>query len=122
MHDNCYGNAVLTGDKWIGSWVSRIIHSHAYQAGGTAIFITWDEGWEPNLDEHNHQSCVGRNTDNSCHIATIVISPYTPHYTRSSVLFNHYSLLKTSEMLLGVPYLGAAGAHSTIALKDPFKL
>ncbi len=122
MHDNCYGNAVLTGDRWIASWVSRIIHSSAYQGGGTAIFITWDEGWEPNLNEHNHESCVGRTSDNSCHVATIVISPYTPHGTRSAVLFNHYSLLKTAEMLLGVPYVGAAGAHSTIALKDPFKL
>jgi phosphatidylinositol-3-phosphatase len=123
MHDNCYGTQVLTGDRWIESWVTRIVRSSAYQSGGTAIFITWDEGWEPNLDNHNHESCVGRNTDQSCHVATIVISPYTPHGTRSSTLFNHYSLLKTVEMLFTIPeHVGAAGAASTISMVAPFKL
>ena len=123
MHDNCYGTQVLTGDRWIQAWVTRIVHSHAYQAGGTAIFITWDEGWEPDLNSHNHESCIGRNNDESCHVATLVISPYTPHGIRSAGFFNHYSLLKTSEQLLGMPeYLGAAKAASTVSMRGAFHL
>src|ERR671937_2446853 len=39
MHD-C---SVQTGDSWLSSWVPKILASSSYQAGGTALVITYDE-------------------------------------------------------------------------------
>jgi hypothetical protein len=80
-----------TADTWLGSWIGRITSSAAYRAGNTAVFVTWDEG-------------VGSNQ----RIATVVIAPTVPRGTRVSVHLTHYSLLRTTEDLLGLPRLGAA--------------
>jgi hypothetical protein len=59
-----------------------------------AIFITWDED-DGSADQH---------------IPTLVVSPRTRPGTRSATRFNHYSLLRTTEEILGLPArLGAAG-------------
>jgi hypothetical protein len=45
-----------------------------------------------------------------------VISPSTTPGTQSAMLFNHYSLLRTTEQLLGLPLLGqASGAGSMVS-------
>jgi phospholipase C len=80
-----------TADSWLGTWLGRITASPAYRSGDTAVFVTWDEG-------------VGSNQ----HIATVVVAPTVPRGTRSSLRFTHYSLLRTTEDLLGLPRLGAA--------------
>jgi phospholipase C len=80
-----------TADSWLGSWLARITSSAAYHAGNTAVFVTWDEG-------------VGSNQ----RIATVVVAPTVPRGTRVAVHFTHYSLLRTTEELLGLPRLGAA--------------
>ncbi len=68
---------------------------------------------------HRHD-CATNTTDIGCHVATIVVSPSTAASTQSGTLFNHYSLLGSTEQLLGVPPLGqAAGANSMLA---PFNL
>ena len=61
------------------------------------------------------EKCATNKTDESCHIATIVISPSTTPGTRSAVLFNHYSLLRTAEQLLGLPLLGKAASYPSMA-------
>ena len=44
-------------------------------------------------------------------VPTFVISPSTPRGARSGAPFTHYSLLRTTEELLGLsPYLGAAAS------------
>jgi len=78
-------------DSWLGTWLSRITSSATYHAGHTVVFVTWDEG-------------VGSNQ----RIATVVIAPTVPRGTRASAHFTHYSLLRTTEELLGLPRLGAA--------------
>jgi phosphatidylinositol-3-phosphatase len=80
-----------TADTWLGLWLARITSSAAYHAGNTAVFVTWDEG-------------IGTNQ----RIATVAIAPTVPRGTRVAVHFNHYSLLRTTEELLGLPHLGAA--------------
>lgn len=80
-------------DEWLGATLDRITRSPSYQAGDVAVFVTWDEG-------------IGADQ----HIATVVISPGVPRGTRSSIPFTHYSLLRTTETLLGLPLLGAANA------------
>jgi hypothetical protein len=47
-------------------------------------------------------------------VATIVVSPSTPIGVQSSTLFNHYSLLGTTEQLLGLPLLGQAASTPTM--------
>jgi arylsulfatase A-like enzyme len=57
--------------------------------------------------------CATNQGDVGCHVPTLIVSPSTPAGERSDELFNHYSLLRTSEDLLGLPHLGqAAGAAS----------
>ena len=74
-----------------------ILASPAYLAGTTAIFLTYDE--DDRLSSNR--------------VATIVVSPYTPVGTTSSTAFSHYSLLKTTEQMLGLGFLAnAAGASS----------
>lgn len=123
MHDNCYGNAVLTADNWTKSWVYRIVQSPTYKRGGTAIFLTWDEGWKPNLNGLSGWDCYQHLSDNSCHVATIVISPYTPRGARSSAFFSHYSLLRTTESMLGIgTYLGHAADARSVNMRSAFHL
>ena len=89
MHD-C---SIQTGDRWLRRWVTEITHAVTYRAGKTVLFITWDES-----------DGSGGN-----HVATIVVSPYTAPGTKSGLRFNHYSLLRTTEDLLGIrTHLGLA--------------
>ena len=104
MHDG----TVAQGDVWLKSHLPAILNSSEYRSGRTVVFITWDEG-----EGGTSNNCATNTTDVGCHVATIVISPTTKPGTRSGVLFNHYSLLRTTEELLRLPALGEAKrAHS----------
>jgi hypothetical protein len=107
MHDGTIGN----GDTWLASNLPTILNSAEYQSGNTAVFITWDEGTGGKTGE----DCATNTTDTSCLVATIVISPSTPAGATSATLFNHYSLLGTTEQLLGLPPLGQAANSMTSA-------
>jgi hypothetical protein len=47
-------------------------------------------------------------------VPTLVISPSTPAGTTSGTFFSHYSLLATTEQLLGLPRLGQAVSAATM--------
>jgi phosphatidylinositol-3-phosphatase len=106
------------GDVWLERWVPKITDSPGYEQGDTALFITFDEG------EGGHTyNCAENTTDVGCHVATIVVSPSTPRGTRSDELFNHYSLLKTTEQLLGLrQLLGHAADADTNSMVAAFGL
>ena len=106
MHDGTIGD----GDNWLSANVPAILSSAAYTSGTTAVFITWDEG----AGGKSGEACATNTTDGSCHVATIVISPSTPAGATSGTLFNHYSLLGTTEQLLGLPALGQAASATTM--------
>jgi phosphatidylinositol-3-phosphatase len=109
---------VSTGDRWLATWVPRILAGPAYQAGTTVLMLTWDEG-----DSGGSGDCARNTTTPGCHVATMVVSPTTPAGTRSGALFNHYSLLKTTEQLLGLPTtLGHAADPSTHSMRTAFNL
>jgi phosphatidylinositol-3-phosphatase len=80
------------------------------------VFITWDQGSGPKASNTNYRSedCTSNVGDVSCHVATFVVSPYTSPGTRSATYFNHYSLLRTTEELLGLPLLGGAGTAPSL--------
>jgi phospholipase C len=93
MH-NC---SVHTGDAWLRHVIRLLTASPPYARGTMAILITFDE------------SDGGDN-----HVATFVVSPSTVPDTRAGESFTHYSLLRTTEEMLGLaPPLGRAkGAPS----------
>lgn len=101
MHDGPDPGAIQAGDTWLQNELPKILNSAAYQSGTTAVFVTFDEG-EFGPEFAVGEDCANNTTDESCHIATIVISPYTRPGTTSDKFFNHYSLLKTTEKMLGV--------------------
>jgi phosphatidylinositol-3-phosphatase len=111
LTDDMHDGTVAQGDQWLQANLPAILGSSDYQGGSVVVFLTWDEGEGGSSDE-----CATNTTDVGCHVATIVVSPSTAPGTQSSTLFNHFSLLATSEHLLGVGALGqAAGASSMLA-------
>ena len=101
MHD-C---SVATGDAWLSRWVPAIVNSRAYRSGSMVLVVTFDEG-----------------EGGSNRVATIVVSPSTPPGTTSGIAFDHYSLLKTTEQLLGLPLLAHARDASTASMRAAFHL
>ena len=109
--------AVSVGDAYLTSLIGAIVASHEYRDGHTAIFLTWDEG-----EGGVSNDCADNTTDVGCHVATLVISPSTRPGTQSAVLYNHYSLLKTTEELLHLPLLGHAADPAVHSLIPAFGL
>ena len=108
--DDMHDGTVAQGDTWLSTNLPAILNSSAYTSGSTAVFITFDEGSGGTVGE----TCDTNTTDASCSVPTFVISPSTPAGARSSTLFNHYSLLGTSEALLGLSPLGEAATSATM--------
>jgi phospholipase C len=94
MHD-C---SVATGDAWLAGWVPQIVAGSDYQTGHLAIVIVFDEN--------------GGGGSNQVYAA--VISPYTVPGTHDATNFTHYSLLRTTEEILGAPLLGNAGTATSM--------
>jgi phosphatidylinositol-3-phosphatase len=106
MHgaSGCESDLIQKGDTWLSTWIPLITSSKVYQDDDTAIFLTWDEGAGGSVGE----KCYDNTSDQSCHVLTVVIAPSVKAGAVVSTQFDHYSLLKTSEQLLGLPQLGQA--------------
>jgi phospholipase C len=109
--DDMHDGTIAQGDAWLASHLPAILNSKQYQAGTTAVFVTWDEGSGGYPIEDCDDTTV---TDTSCIVPTIVISPTTPAGTKSGTFFSHYSLLATTEQLLGLPKLASASSATTM--------
>jgi phospholipase C len=101
---------VAQGDGWLAEHVPAILDSSAYGKGTVALFITYDEGY----GDVTHR-CARNTTAPDCHIPTVVVSPTTPAHTESARLFNLYSLLRTSEEILGLRPLRKARLAPSMA-------
>jgi hypothetical protein len=102
-HDS-HSCSVGTGDRYLSKLVPQIVNSAEYRAGKTALFITYDED----------------DGGSSNHIPTLVISPYTAAGTRSAGHFNHFSMLRTTEDMLGLGHI--AGAKKAPGMRTAFGL
>lgn len=92
--DDMHDCATTAGDSWLAREVPRLLSTPQYLAGQTVIFITWDES-----------------TGSTQQVPLLVIAPTVPSGARVAASFNHYSLLHTTEQLLGLsPLLGAASS------------
>jgi hypothetical protein len=90
---------VATGDAWLQQWLPTIFASSTYQAGRTAIFLTWDE------DDNSQGNQV----------PLLVMAPSIVPGTAAAGAFNHYSLLRTTEEMLGLSgYIGSAATANSM--------
>jgi len=112
----CPSNLLLTGDNWLKTWLPKLTSSAVYKKRDTAVFIAWDEG-EPGS---SGEDCAANASDQSCHVVALVVAPSVKPGLRVRSLLSHYSLLKTSEDLLGLPELGQAKTAPGMA--KPFNL
>lgn len=107
MHSACNGNGtsgeIQTGDKYLSTLIPQLINSTQYQSGNTAIFLTWDEGG------------AGSNQ-----VLTEAIAPTVTPGTKAADAFTHYSLLRTTEDMLGLPPLGEAAKAAS--MRDAFSI
>jgi hypothetical protein len=102
MHD-C---SVSTGDRWLASWIPKIAAGPDFRGGRLAVFIVWDEG--------------AGSGNTASHVPCFVLSAYTLPGTVSLMGYNHYSLLRTSEEIVGVGLLGNAAVATS--LRAAFRL
>ena len=102
--DDMHDCSVSTGDAWLARFVPQILDSPEYLAHEAVLFITWDES----------------DTGPANQVATLVIAPSVPRGLRVDGAFTHYSLLRTTEQLLGLSYLGAAKIAPSML--RPFRL
>ncbi len=117
--DDAHDSSTAVGDTWLSSIIPTITNGANYQSGDTTIFITNDEGGAGTSDHVIGEDCANQAlaaSQPSCHIPTIVVSPYTVAGTQDATFYTHYSMLRTTEELLGLPLLGlAASANSMTA-------
>lgn len=100
-------------DKWMKTWVPRILNSPAFKQDG-ALIITADEA-----ETKDASACCGEGPAPNAplpgitglgggRIGALVISRFTKPGTTSSRAYNHYSLLASTEDIFRLPYLGYA--------------
>ena len=118
MHgaSGCESGLIKAGDNWLSTWIPLITSSKVYQDGDTVILLVWDEGAGGSTGE----KCYNNTSDQSCHVPAIVIAPSVKAGTVVSTQFDHYSLLKTSEQLLGLPQIGMA--KTATSMESAFNL
>lgn len=109
-HD-MHSSSTRDGDNWLASFVPAILQSSAWRNGGV-LFITWDEGT-------TDAGCCG--TAGGGHVPTLVIAANGKPGYRSSLLYTHYSLLRTIEDAWRLGYLGHAGDPATNAMAEFFQ-
>lgn len=91
--DDMHDCSVATGDQWLATWVPKILDTASYRDGTTALFIVWDEPTQ---------------------LANVVVAPSVRPGTVSGAAVNHYSLLRATEEMLGLPLLGQAATASDL--------
>jgi hypothetical protein len=89
---------IKDGDRWLAGWLPPLLRTPEYRSGSTVVFITWDE------DDGSAKQ----------HIPTLVVSRHVRPGTRSATSFDHYSLLRTTEEILGLPKLAAAARAASM--------
>jgi phosphatidylinositol-3-phosphatase len=103
--NDMHNGTVADGDTWLSAFVPKLLASAEYAAGGTAVFITWDE--DDDLSAN--------------HIPTFVIAPSVAPGTHASTKLDHFSMLRaTQEMLNLAPLLG--NAATAVDMRAPFNL
>ena len=94
MHD-C---SVNVGDQWLSEMLPKILRSTAYTHGTTAVFVTFDE------DDSKHDN----------RIAFVAVAPNIAAGTVFDEPADHYTLLRTTESMLGMAPVGEAASATEL--------
>jgi hypothetical protein len=98
-------------DAWLQSHIPAIMAGPDWQAGELAIFIVWDEGKGP--APTNGSDCT-TSTLKACKIPLVVLSSGTTGVVDNTP-YTTYSVLRTTEELLGLPLIGKAATATSMA-------
>lgn len=90
--NDAHGGCMSCADKWLQTWIPKIVASPDYQDGSTAIFVTYDSD----------------NKSSGNHIYTSVIAPSVTPGVVVSTKLTHYAMLRTVEDMLALPHIGNA--------------
>ena len=82
-----------TGDRWLATWIPRIVKSATWRRGRSAIWVVWDEPTPMPL---------------------IVVAPAARPGATSAGPSDHYGLLRAAEETLGLPLLGRARTANSL--------
>jgi acid phosphatase len=117
--DDGHNGSLSTADTWLKTNIGPLLATPMFQPGGNGIlFITFDESMDsdcrplatcPSLPENGGG---GR-------VATLVISPLVKTGYKSSIFYQHSSVLKTMLLALGIS--GAPGAAQSAPPLDVFQ-
>jgi phosphatidylinositol-3-phosphatase len=107
MHTSVGGSdrRITSADTWLRQLMTRLVASPEYADGSMVVIITWDEGDLSGARFNRDCLRLVLAGDESCHVATIVVSKWVRPGTTSDAPLSHYSVLKTAERLLGLPLL-----------------
>jgi hypothetical protein len=128
-HDpSCRGSGLPGGlpgiDRFLRTWVPRIIASPAYRSGGL-LAITFDES-----DGSDASACCGEPPFPGAPLTNgfispgpgggrtgaVLLSPFIDPGTIDTTAYNHFTLLRSVEDLFGLGHLGYAGMAGLHAL------
>jgi len=99
IHDS-HDSTVADGDKWLSTFVPKIINSPAFS--NTALFIVYDEGQKH--DKSGFGS--GAYAVTGGQLPLILVSPLANNGYVSPTEYTHYNLLSTVEKILDLENLG----------------
>jgi phosphatidylinositol-3-phosphatase len=124
MHTSAGGSdrRITTADTWLRELMTRLVATPEYADGSMVVIVTWDEGDLSGAPFNRDCLRPALSRDESCHVATLIVSKWVQPGTQSSTPFSHYSILKTSERLLGLPLLLHARDPSVRDLMEDFGL
>jgi phosphatidylinositol-3-phosphatase len=94
LHDG-HSGSLRTADQWLKTNIAPLIANAAFQTDGILI-ITFDESTDSDK------------IHGGGHVSTIVIGPKVRRHEKTSTFFQHQSILRTIELALGLPTIGAA--------------
>jgi phosphatidylinositol-3-phosphatase len=104
--EDMHSCSTYTGDLYLRSIIPRLLS----ELGTSGIlFLTWDEGTT------NSNCC---RVAKGGHILTLIAGPGARAGGRSTVPYDHYSMLRTIEDLWKLPRLGYAACSCTRAMTD----
>jgi phosphatidylinositol-3-phosphatase len=122
-HDSPCANGepggLVSADAWLREWIPRITGSAAFKRDGL-LLVTFDEA-EAEGGTADASACCNQaqfpNTPNNGgpvpgrgggRVGAVALSPFIRPGTVTSHPYNHFSALRTTEALFGLPFLGYA--------------
>ena len=110
-------------NDFLKEWVPKILASPGYKDNGLLV-ISFDEA------EDDSSACCNERASNTPNaggpepgagggkIGAVLVSPFIKPGTVDDTPYNHYSFLRTTEDIFGVPHLGYAGAEGLVPIGD----